>query len=432
MSDASSPPTETPPSWVLELMNPKEPPAWAQGIVTSVNTSISTLEQSISQVIIPKMKNEMVALIKPLSQDIANVNESRLADKTELNKKIEKFAEKAENDLEAMRNENKELNEKVKVLEKSIQNKTQQSTSWADIAAIPSFPFEVRTKEAAPCDDGEVPNPEEVKRVIDEAKKVLCLQPINDEEIEAKMKELNITKDRATIEEAYNFLEKGLGIKNAREELKIRSFYRPHDTNAKQNRDRLNVVFESVEDTKIIFQHVKKITEPDVKVMCWIPDSFNRRFRKMNDVAHSLRHGSVQCKTSIRWGDYDLILQQRRPNSRSWETVHIPNLPLVQLNPPPQASLPSSSPAPGLKKKRKRSNQTTTSPTHPEPKTTKKHAEANIADIVVKSKMEHFEALFTPKQSLVKSRSISSSHLPQPSIQKDIRASFLSLKPAEN
>ena len=153
----------------------------------------------------------------------------------------------------------------------------------------------------------------------------------------------------------------------------------------------------------------------------------------MKDIAHSLRHGSVPSKTSIRWGEFDLLLQQRRPNSRSWETVHISNLPMVQLNPPPQAPMPSSSPAPGLKKKkRKRSNQATTSPTHPEPKTTKKDDEANNADIAVKSKREHFEALFTPKHSLAKSRSTSSSYLPQLSIQKDIRASFLSLKPAEN
>ena len=214
MPDTSAPPAEAPPPWVLELMNPNEPPAWAQGLVTSVNASISTLEQSISQVIIPKMKDEMVSLLKSISQDITNVDISRLADKTKLNEKIDNFAEKLENDFEAMRNETIELNEKVKMLEKEIQNKTPQSTFWADIAAIPTYPSEARTEDAVPIDDGEVPNPDKVKRVVDEAKKVLCIQPINKEEIEDKMKEFNIAKDVATIEVIYHFLENEFGIKN--------------------------------------------------------------------------------------------------------------------------------------------------------------------------------------------------------------------------
>ena len=337
MPDTSVPPAEAPPPWLLELMNPKEPPAWAQGLVTSVNASISTFQQSISQVVIPKMKEEMVSLMKPLAQDIANVDISRLADKTELTDKIVNLAEKVDNDIEAMKNENIELTEKVKVLEEAIQNNAPKCTSWADIAGMPTFPPEARTETTAPIDDGEVPNPEEVKRVVEEAKKVLSLQPINNDDIEDKMKEFNISKDEATVEEIYYFLENGLGIKNVRNVLNIKGFYRPNDTEPKQNKEKLNVVFENVEATKMVFQHVKKIKDPDLKVMCWVPDSFSKRFRKINDIAYKLRHSSLPAKTSIRWGEDDLILQQRRSNSPFWETVHLQNLPLVQPNTPPKA-----------------------------------------------------------------------------------------------
>ena len=276
--------------------------------------------------------------MKPLSQDIANFNTSRLADKTELTEKMNNLSEKVENDLKAMKKENNELIEKMRVLEAAIQNNTLKCPSLVNISAIPTFSPDVRTETTAPIDVGEVPNPEEVKKIVLEAKKVISLQPIPDEDIDDKMKELNIVKDKATIDVIYTLLENELGIKNVRNTLKIKSFDRPNDKDPKQNKDRLNVAFATVEDTRTIFQHVKNIIDPDLKVMCWVPDSFSKRFRKMNDIAYKLRRSSVPSKTSIRWGEDDLILQQRRSNLPFWETVHLPNLPLVQLNTPTQTS----------------------------------------------------------------------------------------------
>ena len=158
----------------------------------------------------------------------------------------------------------------------------------------------------------------------------------------------------------------------------------------------------------------------------------------MGDVAHSLRHSSVPVKTSIRWGKNDLILQQKKPDSRFWETVLIPDLPLVELNPLLPASNPSSSPAPGLKrKKRKRSSHGNSSPDKPENKTSKNEnagtsEEKDTSKEHFKSKKDHIEKISSPSPGMEKQRISSFSCLPLMKNQRDIRTSLLGKQPLEN
>ena len=236
----------------------------------------------------------------------------------------------------------------------------------------------------------------------------------------------------------YTFLEGELGVENVKSEVEVVKFFRPEKVDPKREQDRLYVQFVNEEQIGKIFLHVKKISNRDIKVLPYIPPSFSKRFRMMSDVAHSLRHASPPVKTSIRWGKNDLILQQKKPESRFWETVPIPGLPLVELNPLPPASIRSSSPAPGLKRrKRKRSSNGGISTDKPETKASKNETEDSAKEKEIpkeqfKSKKDHFENISTPRQNMVKQRCSLSSCLPLMNNQRDIRASLLGRKPQGN
>ena len=413
MSVSSPPPPDGPPTWLLEMMtNTKE---MMNNTKTSLNEIKNAVEQNTSSIA------SFHQLVKPLADEVARVDMARLEDKVELSEKIENVTSKVATEINEMRTENltrtKEILDKMKSLEDLVQNKPQAGLSWAEMMTATTSPTTFPSApELIPQDDGEEPNPIEVKQTVEEAKKIISLQPIWEENIEMRMAETNTDKETATVEEIYEFLELGLGIQDVRSEVNIVKYFRLEQNETNRVQDKLNVVFSDSETTRMIFKHVKKIRNPEIKIMAWIPRSFQKRFRKLDTIAHSLRHGDNACKTSIRWGDDDLVLQRRHPDSRSWETVNVPNLPPVQLKPPAPTLNPSSSPAPGLKKKkRKRSAPEIMSPSHLENKSAKKDGMTKPDEDDVNSKKDHFESLFTPRQKLVKTRSSSSSTLPPPS-----------------
>ena len=444
------PPTDcTPPAWALSLMNPTEPPAWAQALISPLVTSVTEIQTAVRQNtasisnLQDSMKAEMSKIISPLSEEIAKVDRARSDDKDEHDKNIKELAGNVENKMEIMKAEHaakaSEILEKVDLLQKLVIDKSSSTShSWSDtVSSSIALPVP-RPEPNFPANDGDAPNPEKVESIMNEAKTILSLQPITNEDIEALMEEMNLEKDAATIEYVYEFLEGELGVENVKSEVEVVQFFRPARLDTKREQDRLYVQFVNSEEVSKIFLHVKKISNPEVKIMPYIPPSFSKRFRRMGDVAHSLRHSSMPVKTSIRWGKNDLVLQQKKPDSRFWETVLIPDLPLVELNPLPPASNPSSSPAPGLKrKKRKRSSHGNSSPDKPETKTRKNEnadtsEEKDTPKEHFKSKKDHFEKISTPRPSMGKQRSSSSSCLPLMKNQRDIRTSLLGKQPLEN
>ena len=94
---------------------------------------------------------------------------------------------------------------------------------------------------------------------MNEAKTILSLQLITNEDIEALMEEMNLEKDAATIEYVYEFLERELGVENVKSEVEVVQFFRPARLDTKREQDRLYVQFVNSEDVNKIFLHVKKI-----------------------------------------------------------------------------------------------------------------------------------------------------------------------------
>ena len=390
------------------------------------------------------MKEDMNKIISPLSADIAKVDKTRSEDKAKNDTNLKNLADKLNNDIEILKAEHSaqtlEFLEKVDSIQKLVTDKsTPVPNSWANIVSSSPCLSVPRAEPGIPTNDGNEQKSEKVESIMNEAKTVIGLQPITDEDIEILMEERSLEKEAATFEYIYAFLEGELGVENVKSELEAVKFFRPEKVDPNREQDRLYVQFASKEQIGKIFLHVKKISNPEVKVMPYIPPSFSKRFRKMGNVAHSLRHASIPVKTSIRWGQNDLILQQKKPEARLWETVLIPDLTPVELNPLPPSSTPSSSPAPGLKrKKRKRSSQGNTSPSQPENKSSKNDSEDNdkvkeIPKDQFTSKKDHFEALFSPWPGMIRQRSSSSSSsLPLRASQPDIRKSLLAMKPPGN
>ena len=93
-------------------------------------------------------------------------------------------------------------------------------------------------------------------------------------------------------------------------------------------------------------------------VLTFIPEAFRERAEELEKAAYGLRHSNPSYNTRIRWGRDDLILERKTRGSREqYRSVQMMHLPPVNLMATPRERLvnPTSTPAPGRKKRSKES-----------------------------------------------------------------------------
>ena len=125
------------------------------------------------------------------------------------------------------------------------------------------------------------------------------------------------------------------------------------EVDMKPNNDKLCVEFVEDSMSASVYKYVKKMRS-HCNVPTFIPEAFRERAEELEKAAYSLRHSNPSYNTKIRWGRDDLILGRKTRGSREqYRSVQMLHLPPVNLMATPRERLttPTSSPAPGRKKR---------------------------------------------------------------------------------
>ena len=195
---------------------------------------------------------------------------------------------------------------------------------------------------------------ERIYRIVRQARKTIGFSPISNSNIKEVMGEMGIKDIKEGMEEVIkDFIRWEMAMPE--EEIRKLQFSRifRNEGNMKLNDDKLYVEFVDEKMTATVYKYVKKMRS-QCKVLTFIPEAFRERAKELEKASYSLRHSQPSYNTKIRWGWGDLILERKTRGSReNYRSVQMTNLPSVNLTATPRVRLvnPTSSPAPGRKKR---------------------------------------------------------------------------------
>ena len=122
-----------------------------------------------------------------------------------------------------------------------------------------------------------------------------------------------------------------------------------------QQRDnfRLYAQFKSQSDIDIIYRHVSKLKTAEHKVSFYAPFTHQDQLKHLSSLAYRYRFpenpANEKCKTRIKFGVKDLVLQVKPISSRYWSTIQVKDLPPIRSI-STYASVASSPPPPGRRR----------------------------------------------------------------------------------
>ena len=200
---------------------------------------------------------------------------------------------------------------------------------------------------------GQVETNEQIYRVVRQARKTVGFSPITSKDIMEVMDEMKIKNPKVGMEEGIkDFLRGEMAMpEEVIDKLQFSRIFR----RAGEERPDNDKFVEFAEDNMptIVFKYVRKMRS-QCNVLTFIPKAFRERAGELEKVAYGLRHSTPSYNTKIRWGWGDLILEKKVRGSREpYRSVHLTDLPPVDLMATPRERLttPTSSPAPGRKKR---------------------------------------------------------------------------------
>ena len=203
---------------------------------------------------------------------------------------------------------------------------------------------------------GQVETNKQIYSVVRQARKTIGFSPITSKDIKEVMDEMRIKNPKVGMEEGIkDFLRGEMAMpEEVIDKLQFSRIFRRAGEERPDN-DKLFVEFAEDNMPTIVFKYVRKMRS-QCNVLTFIPEAFRERAGELEKVAYGLRHSTPSYNTKIRWGWGDLILEKKVRGSREpYRSVHLTDLPPVDLMATPRERLttPTSSPAPGRKKRSK-------------------------------------------------------------------------------
>ena len=158
------------------------------------------------------------------------------------------------------------------------------------------------------------PTEHKKKKVLEEARKVIGLSPITDEDLDEYL-EKGMNKHEALEEAAADFLKFELKIdSDEMEDLAINKVTRP----GKEDTDRIYIHFSSEDSAKYIFRKTSQVKNENIKISQFIPPQLFKRNNELSRLTFIQRKQNENLKTQIRLGESDLILLTRDKEEKEW------------------------------------------------------------------------------------------------------------------
>ena len=193
----------------------------------------------------------------------------------------------------------------------------------------------------------------QIYSVVRQARKTVGFSPITSSNIKEVMDEMEIVNPKVGMEEGVkDFLRGEMAMpEEVIDKLQFARIFRRAGDNRPDN-DKLFVEFVEASMPATVFKYVRKMRS-HCNLLTFIPEAFRERSVELEKAAYQMRHSTPSFNTKIRWGWGDLLLERKLRGSREpYRSVHMIDLPPVDLSATPRERLatPTSSPAPGRKK----------------------------------------------------------------------------------
>ena len=191
------------------------------------------------------------------------------------------------------------------------------------------------------------------------ARKTVGFSPITDQDIKEVMDDLQIKNQEVGMKEVMkDFFRAVMAMpEDVIDQLKFTKIFR-RDGGSRQEDSKLYVEFSEDNMPGLVYKFVRKMRK-ECNILTYIPDAFRERAAELEKSAFQMRHSTPSYNTKIRWGWGDLLLERRiRGSNEKYRTVNMTDLPPVDLSATPRERLampiPTASPAPGRKARKKR------------------------------------------------------------------------------
>lgn len=108
----------------------------------------------------------------------------------------------------------------------------------------------------------------------------------------------------------------------------------------------LYVEFDTRASTQTVYWYTRFLRDKEHKVTMYVPHQYWAQFDHLGNIAHKYRQPPNVHKTRTKFGQRDMYLQVRAPNSYNWLTVDVPDLPplTLQQHQPDMSISPSLAP----------------------------------------------------------------------------------------
>ena len=213
-----------------------------------------------------------------------------------------------------------------------------------------------------------------IRRIVDHAKKVIGLHPINAADIRRQGVEHNTEDENEKVKFAVReYLRYELKMNHDTiKSLPVEKIWKPN----RDDFDRVYVEFSHEMYVNLCFRHAFKMRK-EARLIIYKPPQFFERSKVIEDIAYELREEKRNTEnplqTRLRYSAVDLILLKKTKDQSSWMTVKIDNLPPIDLSFSSMPKMPSisKSPAEGRKRIEKKARSPPTPPDHSKEKVAK-------------------------------------------------------------
>ena len=268
------------------------------------------------------MKQEKAARAKEREEDMKMIKEtiSKLVNDELLAivEPMSKRQKKVEDDQKLLQDKFKELLDTVTDLRKKL-----------SVDDPPLGSKDQRGKANGNCTVILDAKPSELKEIVSVARRTIGLQCIYPEDVQRQTR-LYGAKDEteARILAVKEFLKCEMKVSGeVFDEMHVEQIFPP----ANENWNKLYIKFASESSVHTLYKYTRHLRS-NQRLVPYIPKQFYPRYKAMESLAYTLRHGEIKYRTRVKMGISDLVLYKRKPNESSWIAVPPPpDIPQVIL-----------------------------------------------------------------------------------------------------
>ena len=179
-----------------------------------------------------------------------------------------------------------------------------------------------------------------IKKIVDYASTVIGVGPISATDIE---KSDGDTLDEKQCRAALDFFHNELAVKN--DEISLSDILKAFPS-SDPTLERIYVQLRCKSQVDLCFSLLRKLRNPSLKVVLYIPNEFRMRFNALKSEDYKLRKlTEIKHKTRIEYSDSDLVLLACPAGQFRFQQHHVPHLPPVDFTPirtPPKGRKPGT------------------------------------------------------------------------------------------